>query len=544
MTHLPATNAAWPPAGAQRRYDAMRVAGAWYGGDPEAIRYAEGGGGTYAEHWHRPGTTINPQGGAGQRAVAAVKRFWGSAGTDDTRQRRHLPVPEALARMSARQLFSERVQAQVIDPEAKDGELSPAGLAAQRRLDQLLEAMGWDALLLASAEQAAVFGSIGFRVAFDKAVVPDRPFIARMLPQSLVPIFRWGQLVALMAWQVLDEDQAGGVWRHVEAWSADGRVQHGLYRGKSDNIGSRMDLRERPETEALDVDQEGYATVVRAFPQGARLATTIPNMLPDPADPENLVGRSDFTPGARDLFDAIDQAYSQMLESLDDAKSRIIISEDLLGRGKAGQGFTFDGDRRLFTPVKVPPAEKEGGGLPIEKVQFEMHLGEYFQGIDWLMTRVYEAAGYNLRGAAGQQDRDLTATEVRADESLTQGTRDAKIRYWQPRLSELLTGLLAVDVEQFAPIDPETRTAIRTAYAVRVTFPDAVQPTLLELATLAEALKRAGAASTRELVRTVRPEWSDQEVDQEVARIVKAATVVDPISLQFGGEGTEEGDGA
>lgn len=549
MTHLPQPNSSWPPAGHGRRYADMAVAAAWYAGEPAGIRNVSGGGGAgegYGEHWHAPGTTINPQGGAAPRRglKAAAHRFWGNSGPDDTRVRRHLPVAEEVARASARQLFSERVQAQVIDPQAKDGEPSEEAKAAQRRLDQLLDAMGWDSMLLAAAEVSSAFGSIGFRVAFDKEVLPDRPFIARMLPTSLVPVYRWGQLVGLLAWQVLDEDKAGNIWRHVESWGSDGRVQHGLYIGKADNIGSPVDLRQRPETERLQVDAEGYALIVRAMPLGGRLATTVPNMLPDPANVDNLVGRSDFTPGARDLFDAIDQAYSQMLESLDDAKSRIIISEDLLSRGKAGAGFGFDGDRRLFTPVKMPPAEKEGGSLPIEKVQFEMHLAEFFQGIDWLMTKAYEAAGLNLRSDAGAGGRDLTATEVRSDDSLTQGTRDAKIRYWQPRLAELLTALLAVDVEQFAPRDPESGQPIRTAYRVGVTFPDAVQPTMLDLAGIAEALKRAGAASTRELVRTVRPDWTDEDVDREVARIVNAAQVVDPISFQMAGDGTAEGDGA
>lgn len=552
MTGLPANNTAWPMPGNGARYRRMARHDAWYSGDADRLAAAYGT--RSASSANTPGTTINAP-GLVKRIVAAFRNeFWASSSDDEVDTKRHLPTPEDIARHSARLLFSERLQIRVkgptydadgaAGPDGKPtylkGDAMPETLAAQRRLDHTLSMCNFDALVLAAAEVASALGSTGLRIAFDKTgPVKDRPLLARVDADAIVPVYSWGQLVGVIFWQLVKQDAGDVIWRHLELHEG-GRVYHGLYKGSSDSIGERQPLDANGATAHLAplVDAQGGITILAS---GGRTATSIPNMLPDPLDRANNAGRSDYTPAVMDLFDAIDRVFSQMMDTIEDAKSRLLVADSMLERGKPGQGVTFDRNQRIFTKVKVPPAEREGGGLPIEKIQFEMHVEEYLRAIDWLIRKAVEAAGYDAGTDVGQGGRDITATEITVGKSDDMATRDTKIRYWQPELQALLTSYLAVDVEQFAPRDESGQ--LVKAFPVEVTFPDAVQPTKLELANIAKALKDAGAASVYELVKTVNPDWTDSQISADVDRIMTQGGVIDPVSFGTAGAGMGPGLG-
>lgn len=554
MIGLPADKEPWPLAHHGKRYERMQRPAAWYSGDADTLRRAYGSGATVSLTGG-PGTTLNPRGRASREVVSTSNDMWASRSNLEVDTRRHLPVAEDIARHSSRELFSERVKVRVDGPvRESDGPAGPDGKpqwskgdttpetdAAQRRLDDVLALCGFDNLLLAAAEISSALGSTGLRIAYDKAgPINDRPIISRVNADATMPVYRWGQLVGVMFWQVVRIARGGVVWRHIELHTG-GKVLHGLYKGTGDNLGERRVLDEDPATAHLAplVDKDGAVTILAG---GGTTAVSIPNMLPDPLDLDNNAGRSDFTPAVMSLFDAIDRAFTQMMDAMEDAKSRLLIDRSLLSNKGAGKGQEFDQNQRIFTRVTLPPAERETGTMPIEKVQFEMHVAEYLQGIDWLVRQAVEKAGFNARGNGGEGGRDITATEVNSDNSLSRGTRDVKTRYWQPALQALLTSLLAVDVQQFAPVDRETGIRVE-AWPVTVTFPDASQPTKLELANIAKALKEAGAASVYELVATVNPDWTDAQVAIEVERILTQAAVVDPVTFGLGGAGVGPGDG-
>jgi len=557
---LPADKSPWPLVGNSARYAWMAKADAWYSGDPGRLS-AVYGDSTVRSSVGGPGTTLNPQ-GAVQRLIGAVRsRTWSAKSANEADTRRHLPIAEDIARHSARVLFSERLQIRVMGPtheadgpEGADGEPqwlkgdpTPETLAAQKRLDANLAALEFDSMLLASGEVSSVLGSSAFRIVYDKTARMTRPIIMRQDADSVIPLYSWGQLAGVIFWDVVLKDDNGVVWRHLELHEVGtGRALHGLYKGTGDNLGERQPLDILgPRTPALvalapALDAEGGLTITNT--PDATTATSIPNILPDPQDRKNLAGRSDFTPAVMDLMDAADAVFTQMMDTIDDAKSRIILSKSMLESGGPGGGVSFDLDQRIFVKVKTPPGDGNQAGLPIEKVQFEMHVEEYLRAVDSITRKAVEAAGYNSRSDAGEGGRDVTATEINSDDALSMGTRDAKIRYQQPKLAALLTTYLATDVEAFAPRDPDTNELIQ-AYPVEVTFPDIIQPTRLELANVAKALKEAGAASVYELVKTVNPEWNDAQINIEVERITTAATTIDPVTFGGAGEGVGAGDG-
>lgn len=552
MSPLPANNSAWPPAGHPERYRRMARHAAWYGGDP--LLLAAEYGQTGAVIHGGPATTVNPTPGLAKRVIAAVRNeFWATSSTDEVDTKRHLPTPQDIATMSSELLFAEAPAFTIVGPTwPADGPAGTDGLPiyrkgdptddtlrTQARLDEILAGCGFQSLLLAAAEISSALGSTGLRIAFDKTgVLKSRAIVARVDADSVVPLYSWGQLVGVMFWQVVTLDKGGIVWRHIELHEG-GTVYHGLYRGDGQSIGTRQDLASHSATAHLApiVNLEGGILIA----EGATTAVSIPNVLPDPLDRASNAGRSDYTPAVLDLFDAIDRVYSQMMDTIDDAKSRLIVADSMLERKGAGQGVGFDASQRIFTAVKVPPSEKEGGGLPIEKIQFDMHVAEYLMAIDALYAKVIKAAGYSPQTMGDEGDVAMTATEFAGRTKRSMSTRDKKILYWRPLLAELLTSLVRIDVEQFAPRGADNLPVI--AYPVAVSFPDAIQPSLRELSEVAKLLKDAEASSKFERVRLTHPDWSEPQVQAEVDRILAESSVIDPATFGMGGTGLPAGSG-
>ena len=555
---LPADNTEWPPRSAAGRYRRMKLPRAWYSGDPGQLRSAYG-----TKSATRAGgmrTTLNPGGGQQRIIGTNVDSFWADSPSTELDTRRHLPIAQDIATISADQLFSDPPAIRVKGPTDAEGQPTLEVRAAQQRLDWVLAKCRFDSLLIASAEIASALGSIGLRIAFDKtaAAISGRPIIAKVTADAVIPHYSWGQLIGVTFWQVVQQDnERDEVWRHLEVHEAGtGMVYHGLYKGDTASLGERQPLDAQKATAHLAklVDDQGGIRVVTAGT--GKTATSIPNMLPDPADLSDEAGRSDFTLPVMDLFDAADKAYTQLMDEVDDAKSRLLIADSMLERGKPGQGVTFDASQRIFQKVKVPPAEKDGGGLPIEKVQFEMRVTEYLALIDALTYKAIDAAGFNPNTEKSDDAGDMTATEYSGKNTKTRSTRDKKVRYWESELEELLTTLLLVDVEQFAPFeqveittgegDAQTTTVQSVKvqpFPVEVQFPEAVQPTLRELAETGKALREAGE-SVLEVQRVLHPDWTERKLRENVALIQSAASVIDPVSFGVGGQGVGPGDGA
>lgn len=536
---LPAENSTWPPAPVAAQYARMKRLEAWYSGDPAKLSavYAGTGGATIGG----PATTVNPQPGIARRIASAVRgEFWGSVSGGEVDTKRHLPVAQDVATISSELLFAEQPIVHVQGPTETVTEQgreitrpSAATQAAQAELERVLEANDWQSTLLAAAEIASALGAAGLRLAIDAGV--QHPILARVDADAMIPTYSWGRLVSVAFWRVVALDKGGTVLRHIEDHQNDGMVVHALYKGTATDVGKRVPLESHPATAQL-ADVVGEFGEVRLAPEG-QTAASIPNMLPDPLDRSSSFGRSDYTPAALDLADAIDKLYSQMMEEADDARSRLFIASSLLNDGGPGRGLDFDPNQRLFHKTKTPPTEN-GSAMPIEQVQFEMRLEQYLTGIEALSAKFVRACGYNAQTMGDESgDGEMTATEYTGRNRRSMSTRDKKGRYWTAHLSRLLTTMLAMHVERFKPRD--STGALIQAFPVLVTLPEAVQQTELELAAVAKAKLEAGAASIETRVRQVNPSWSELQIMAEVDKLQP----VDPVTLGAAGRGVGPGDG-
>lgn len=495
---LPENNTAWPPPEYRTALRRISEWSAWYGGDPEDLARTYGG--TYANV--RP--SDRPSQYRGGMVGKVARWFWGQpTPLGERRTKLHLPIASDIAATSADLLFSEPVTLE-----------APEGAAAvlQDRLDELAAAM--HAPLLESAEVCAGLGGVFLRAVWDRDVDDTGPWLSPVHADAGVPEWRYGRLVAATLWRVLADD-GQRVVRHLERHEPGG-IEHAVFEGSTENLGRRVPLTEFAET----------APIAEALTDGDRIDTGIdlltcqyiPNMRPNRlwrATPGAChLGRSDYA-GSEPLMDALDEAWSSLMRDMKLAKARAIVASSMLQSAGVGQGAVFDDDREYFTAVDALQRSGDSLSAGIVLDQPKIRVEEHLAIAGELMGRIIGMAGYSGR-TFGLADggTSVTATEVDSRDRKSLITRDKKGLYWLPALRHMTRVLLALGNDQFGwavPLDePPT-----------VRLADAVQPTLRERSEAAAMLRTAEAASTQTLVQIVHPDWDDEQVSDEVARILE-----------------------
>jgi hypothetical protein len=342
--------------------------------------------------------------------------------------------------------------------------------------------------------------------------VADKPFINAVSPDNAIPTFGLGgHLRSVIFWSQLPPVDGSRLSYMLLEEYTPGRIEYALYQsGDTHSLGVRVPLEAHPATSSLQVDdQSGISTG-----SGLNLAVYIPNM---PArrlrrDPNALhLGRSDYE-GAEGLFDALDEAYTSWMRDIRLAKARVFVSRQLLQQGKPGQGASFDMDREIFSPVESPPGSTLSENSLLTPFQPEIRWESHQQTCRELLERAYSACGYSSSTFGSSSDVAMTATEVQAREKLTMLTRGSKILYWRPQLRSLYAALM--DVNSMVFQGPPRGQAIPD-----VEFPPAATDSPNTVAQTLSLLNSAEAASVRVRVQMLHPDWTDREIDSEVAQI-------------------------
>ena len=507
---LPDDKSAWPPAEHTERYSRMKTTSTWYGGSAERLKQLYGG------------DVADSNRGKRNWLSNAFNWLWGR--TDPTRldEKLHVPVAQDIATLSSEMLFARSPKFVVQHTKfAADGTPSPEQDAAvaktQARLDVLLDSCGLDATLLAAGEVASALGSTGMKLAWNKGVI-DKPVIVRVDADAVIPEYTWGQLTAVTFWSIVKSD-GETKWFHLERHEP-GVIRHGLYKGTTGNLGKRVPLAELPQlaelAQLVGEDGESILTVPDAI-----TGISVPNMLPDPLDRTANAGRSDFTPGVLQLFDAIDKTYTSLMRDIDDGKSRLLVADYMLESQGIGKGVGFDEEQHLFTRLKMQPSDS--GDAPISQVQFSIRVAEHIAAIDQLTQTAVKSAGYSPQSLGDYEAGSaMTATEVAARERKSISTTSKKQRYWQ-ELERLLYGLLQIDATYFASgIEP---------LPVKIEWQAPASDSMKTLAETVKLMKEAEAASLRVRVAALHPDWDDSEVDEEVTAIQSESSAVDPTTF-------------
>ena len=516
---LPASGSAWPPVEWAPIMDDLAVWDAWWKGDRDKLRQVYGGLSTSPHPIrHR------------RRGIPGLldRYYWGRQRSEQNsippRGDLHIPIAADLCATSADMLYATPPAVTVTDDTVSKAD----AVAIPTRIDDYVDDGLWDQLL-GGAETGAALGGRYQRVTWDKAIQPRMPFVTTVDQDHALPEFRWGRLVAVTFWSVLTMD-TGLIVRHVERHELDGAgngiVLHGVYLGNDQNLGQQVPFTDYPQTAALATLIGSDGAVIGPRTPGLNVVY-FPNITPQRRwrgeFPGNDLGRSDLD-GVEPLMDALDETYSSWMRDLRVGKARIIASRSALEAAgpNPGDGSVLDYDREVFTPLDYIGAEKDG--QPITPIEFKLRVEEHERTATDIRHNIISSARYSAATFGDDvHDTDITATEVRARQSRTETTRSRKVRLERPALQRLLTKMLAVDRAVFGT------TQIPAETPLNIDFGPLVQSSVTDNAATVKALAEASAISTYMKVVMVHPDWTDDQVGEEVARInADRSTVSDP----------------
>lgn len=484
----------WPPAPMTQIFEDYRILDSWYQGNPDRLSSLYG-----AMKANQP--KARPSQYRGGIVGKFSRWFWGQPTSEgEQRTKIHVPVASDLATMSADLLFSEPPTVKAKTPEQ------------QTALDATLPAL--HATLLEGAEIGSALGGYYLRSVWDPKIAPG-PWIDKVDADAAVPEFRWGRLHAVTFWRTVEETAAGKCWVHLERHEP-GAVYNGLYLGDPGQLGDRYPLTAHPETARL---ADEVATGITDRPT----AVYVPNMRPNRDWRTHPVGRdlgrSDFAGPVLGFMDAADETWTSWMRDLRLGKARLVVPSDYLTNLGPGQGASFDPDRELYEGLNVPG---EADKMEITAQQFAIRVAEHRDTFAEQLAVILRAAGYSGQSFGLGGDVAMTATEVAAKERRSLITQGKKGMYTRPPLAEMIdiNGQLARNLfGSKTPADP-----------VEVTLADSIAPDMQALATTADLMNRAEAASTETLVRHLHPDWEEPAVKAEVARIRdEAGGATDPI---------------
>jgi hypothetical protein len=516
------TDQEWPPASESTALRLYREHGAWYGGDPDELQTV------YSGSQANIVAATAPRSG-GLRGV--LSRFWWGK-TESLTQvttRLHVPIAADLSTLSADLLYADLPQFR-IPAEAEDGKLSTAEKKLQTALDKIVDESGLAFVLPESAEIGSAYGGryIGTRV--DVTVSPDSPMFYTIPPDAAVPEWRYGRLVAVTFWRVVDGPVRQKVWRHLERHEVVGgqaMIYHALFCGSEVKLGMVQELTLSEATRDLASKVDTYGGIEA----GCTVLDVqyVPNIRPHRLIRGSALGRSDYS-GAEITMDALDETMSSWQRDIRNGKGRILVPPEYLTSLGKGQGSEFDVEREVFQKINM--FDPSGGAIKPEVVQFAIRTADHAATCAQHVRTIVRAAGLS-QGSFGEEvdGGQATAKEVGERKSRTTATRAKKISYETFALRMIL----------FAAMEQAQRLIGGTAYQgiapkrPDIEFADAAAPDMQTLALTIKTISDAKAASTQTLVEMLHPEWDEERVLAEVAKIEDVQADPDQFDGGFGG---------
>lgn len=499
------TGGAWPPPQLAPAYASYRDWDAWYDGSPDKLRRV------YTNR-DAGGRSVPPsqRTRAGQYAggiYGTVSRWiWGapmpaSGGRDG---RLHVPLPADLAATAANLLFSEPPK------------LDHHDTAVMARLEQLVED-GLHTTLLHAAEAASALGDVYLRPVLDEDVFPDRAFLAAVHADGAIPLIRWGRLVEVTFWSTLlvDGDTHVRLLEHHEVVGGAGRIVYAVHEGTSGHLGRPVPLTEHAAAAHLAdlVDEEAAQQTGLDRLDVVRIANAGPQRQWRTEAALKYLGRSDFD-GNEQWFDALDEVWTSWMRDIRLARSRIIVPDFMLQSHGPGQGASWDAEREVFVQLNAMPGQT--GTNPITAQQFAIRHLEHKASADAIVETALRHAGLSSQTLGDEGDVAVTATEVQARERMSFTTRGNRVSgAWRPGIADAVELLLAVERAKWEGRPEPVK--------VNVEFGDSVSEAPETTARTLQLLAAAEAVSTETKVRMVHPDWDDQQVEVEVARIKRDA---------------------
>jgi hypothetical protein len=241
----------------------------------------------------------------------------------------------------------------------------------------------------------------------------------------------------------------------------------------------------------------------------------VPNIVPnirwrhDPVG--RWLGRSDYE-GLYGLMDTLDQIYSSWAREFALCQARIIVPRRMLEYrdidGKLRPIFSID--RAVYVGLEHMEAPQSSLSDNIEPVQFAIRASEHIESAIAITRQIFILAGYSPQTfgleTMGSAESGA-ALRIRERRSLM--TMSQKSQLWRRALNQLLEMIAWIEDAVFG----------RDVPIATVEMQDSIQQDLRELAQSIEILSRAQVASKYTLVSMLHPDWTSEQVEQELQRL-------------------------
>lgn len=402
----------------------------------------------------------------------------------------HVPVANDISETSSAFLFGETplVRFNSDSEDMKD---------AQSTLDKMLTESRFYQKLVEGAEVSSAIGGVFIKIAWDSELSEwPIPVIAQC--EQAFPEFKFGKLVKVTL--VYDVSNDGSTVYRLAETITKGKIENALYKGSSDNLGHKANLRECEATKDLK-ETVDTADVMTCF--------YVPNMLPNKLNRQSPMGRSDYQ-GQETLMDALDEVFSAWMLDVQIARGKIHVPSGYIKELEGGK-TKYNIDTMMYEELDVDPTAMTD---PIRATQFEIRSQQFEQTCLNLLDRIITSAGYSPQSfglnIAGRAESG-TALNVRERKSFS--TTSKKQSYWEPAIKELVTSMCVI-YNSFLGGN------FTNDLEVNVEFMDSVSNNLTEVSNSVKTLSDAKAISTDTKVRMVHPEWTDEQVQEEVERIL------------------------
>lgn len=485
---FPTSGSAFPPDEYRPYYNKMIEWAAWYSGDPERLLRL------YSSLLYFPDTDRG--------------RFWARVEAEERSSCVHLPIAGDIASTSANLLFSEI-------PDLVYEETSRAG----ERITDFVKENGFFNVLVEGAEMAAALGGVFLKIDIEPGLI-QLPIVSIVGPLQAIPYFWRNRLWEVLFFRTVKESpMKESCWRLFELRRREGDrlvIEYKLYKGSKDRVGREVDMDSIDETEGLGLEDTAYDGV-----EGLG-CVYIPNMRPNRLFLGTPLGMGDYA-GIISLMDSLDFAWTSWMRDVELGLAQLLIDEELLERPDGDiltqeSAAHFDKFQKAFVKLNLAPWRVAGEHVkPIEQVQFDIRVEAHARTCEALLYQIVSQAGYSPHtfglvesGSAGYTESG-TALRIRERKSML--TREMKSRYWQPELRALLRQMQQMDIKSGLSPEYEVEEA-------DVIVQDSIITDEREQSETLRNLDQAKAISTYTKVRMLHPEWEEEQIEEEVQRIL------------------------
>lgn len=510
---LPAEGTLWPPESLAPAFVKFNEHDAWYTGDVPRLM-------TFYQNETIIGATRTRAGEAYSGGIISIaskglsRLFWGKRlDPRTTRTALHVPLAADVSTMVSDSLWAEPPEftAQILDV---TGDRVAAPDVTQTRLDLICNAPDPQMMFNEAGELVSALGGTYYAVEWNTANA-DNVYIVAHDADTCVPVWSAGHLQSATFWtSYLHDDE---LYRHLEVHEV-GSITHGLFRGGAGELGVQVPLNTIEETtwlitpgqgKIIDgmqvVLQTGIKRLTVAFQPNVRKNRDFRKMGGGLA----MLGRSDYA-GVEPELNALDETWSSLMRDLKVARSRVYVDESLLKTRGPGHGATWDEEQEVYTTLRSLAAPD---GATITAQQFDIRVAEHTQTALELTKIILRNAGLGSRDYEEQTSEQLTATGELLANKREETSRDKRIRYATAATTYIASVALELDGILFPGMGG------KADILVSAEFPETQQQDPLKEAQIIHLLAAAGAIATDTKVRRANPDWTEPQIEEEVAKI-------------------------